>query len=147
MKKLTIKKSFFGSLLLVIVTSCSQSSIFKSPATKIQGKWKIEKVSFRPFNSLVNTDVSSQYSGQSVEFNSDNSLTKYTLSDTLRGTWNIQQNVYSESSYCENLITAVTNSDGTVTISTLTNLNIGTKKIKAYEYRGDGTYYYVFEKW
>ena len=58
-----------------------------------------------------------------------------------------EQNVNSESSYCENLITAVTNSDGTVTISTLTNLYIGTKKIKAYEYRGDGTYYYVFAKW
>ena len=69
------------------------------------------------------------------------------MSDTLRGTWNIQQNVTSESSYNENLITALTNSDGTVTISTLTNLYIGTKKIKAYEYRGDGTYYYVFEKW
>jgi len=146
MKKLTNKKKFFGILLLVIVTSCSQSSVFKSPALKIQGKWRYKSVQFRPFGSIVNKDITDQFSNETVEFNSDNSLSKVTLLDTLLGTWNIQQNVDNESNGCQNLVTAITNSNGTVSLSTLTNLYIGSRKIKGYEYRGDGMYTFVMEK-
>jgi hypothetical protein len=146
MKKLTIKKSVFGILLLVLISSCSQNSVFKSPALKVQGKWRYKSVQFRPFGSFVNKDITDQFSNQTVEFNSDNSLSKVTLSDTLLGTWNIQQNLDNESNGSQNLVTAITNSNGTVSLSTLTNLYIGSRKIKGYEYRGDGMYTYVMEK-
>ena len=146
MKKLTIKKSVFGILLLVLISSCSQNSVFKSPALKVQGKWRYKSVQFRPFGSFVNKDITDQFSNQTVEFNSDNSLSKVTLSDTLLGTWNIQQNLDNESNGSQNLVTAITNSNGTVSLSTLTNLYIGSRKIKGYEYRGDGMYAYVMEK-
>lgn len=146
MNKLVFKTSLIGFLILVLVAGCTQNSIFNTPAVKLQGKWRYETVKFRPYNSIVSQNISDQYSGEMIEFNSDNSLSKSTVSDTTLGTWSIQDNSNSESSAGQSLVLAISNPNGTVTISYLTNIYIGTKKITAYENRGDGTYYYVFKK-
>jgi len=146
MNKLAYKTGFIGFVILMIVSGCSQNSIFKAPAVKIQGKWRYETVKFRPYNSFVNQNITDQYFGDVVEFNSDNSLSKFTQNDTLPGTWSIQDNSTADTNQGQSLVMALSNSNGTVTISYLTNLYIGSKKITAYENRGDGTYYYVLKR-
>jgi hypothetical protein len=146
MNKLAFKTGFIAFIILMIVSGCSQNSIFKAPAVKIQGKWRYETVKFRPYNSFVNQNITDQYIGDVVDFNSDNSLSISSQNDTILGTWSIQDNSTAETNQGQSLVIALSNPNGTVTISYLTNLYIGSKKITAYENRGDGTYFYVLKR-
>ncbi len=150
MKTFTFKITVIGMMSVFALNSCSKNNVFQSPAIKILGTWKIDKVKFLKDYSLGRRDVTQDFNGTTYLFNEDESVVITTPNSTFQGTWNIEntydsnaQNSYG--THCD-LISAMNNLNGTVSIHNWNNLYISKSKLTGEERRDGGTYYYTLSK-
>ena len=150
MKTFTFKIAVLGLITIFSMNSCSKNSAFQSPAIKILGTWKIDKVKFLKDFSLGRRDVTQDFSGTTYLFNEDESVVMTAPTETLQGTWNIENtyNSNSQNSYGTScaLVSAMNNTNGTITIHNWNNLYVTKSKLTGEERRDGGTYYYTLSK-
>ncbi len=150
MKTFTFKIAAFGLMSIFTLISCSKKSVFQSPSIKILGTWKIDKVKFLKDFSLGRKDVTQDFSGTTYLFNEDESIVLTSPTSISQGTWNIE-NTYdtnTQNNYgtrCA-LVSALNNSNGTITIHNWNNLYVTKFNLTAEERRDGGTYYFTLTK-
>lgn len=150
MRNFTIKIAIIAMIAFFALNSCTKNNVFQSPSIKIIGTWKIDKVKFSKDFSIGRADLTQDFNGTTYLFNEDESIVITSPNSSLQGTWNIEntydpntQNTYG--TRCV-LVSAMSNSNGTITIHNWNNLYITKSKLTGEERRDGGTYYYTLLK-
>ena len=150
MKTIETKIALIGMIFFLTLSGCSKNGIFKSNSIKIIGTWKMDKVKFLKDFSFARTDETANFNQFTYVFNEDESMSINTPGINLLGTWRIQETYDSntQNSYGTNcaLVSAVSNSNGTISIYNWNNLYVNKTKITGEERRNGGTYYYTLIK-
>ena len=137
---------------LLLLGSCTKS-VFKTTSDKLMKSWVYEKVTFQKNNSFGKDDLTKDYAGIVLTFNADFTIDEVnnTTGVTRIGTWKVD---YGQDEYAAS--TGQTSNATEVLAGTLTDatsgavyllkwksLSVTNSKIRAYEYKDDGTYCYT----
>ncbi len=139
-------------LSVVLLGSCTKS-VFKTTSDKLMKSWVYEKVTFQKNSSFGKDDLTKDYAGVVLTFNADFTIDEVnnTTGATRIGTWKVdyEQDEYSASTGQTTIGTEVlagTLTDaasGAVYLLKWKSLSVTNSKIRAYEYKDDGTYCYT----
>lgn len=146
-------KAIAVSMTLMFTLGSCTKSVFKTTSDKLMKTWSYEKVTFKKNNSLSTKDVTSDFSTITLAFNSDFTLDEVnnTTGSTRVGTWkvDVEQDPYMTASGQSTTATEVLNgtltdaTNGAVYLLKWRSMSVSNSKIKAYEYKDDGTYCYT----
>jgi hypothetical protein len=137
---------------LLLLGSCTKS-VFKTTSDKLMKSWVYEKVTFQKNSSFGKEDHTKDYAGVVLTFNDDFTIDEVnnTTGATRIGTWKVdyEQDEYSVSTGqttngTEILAGTLTDAaSGAVNLLKWKSLSVTNSKIRAYEYKDDGTYCYT----
>ncbi len=139
-------------LSALLLGSCTKF-VFQTTSDKLMKSWVYEKVTFQKNNSFSKEDVTTDYTGLVLTFNADFTIDEVnnTTGATRIGTWKVdyEQDEYAASTGqttngTEILAGTLTDAtSGAVYLLKWKSLSVTKSKIRAYEYKDDGTYCYT----
>jgi hypothetical protein len=139
-------------LSVVLLGSCTKS-VFKTTSDKLMKSWVYEKVTFQKNGSFGKEVLTNDYAGVVLTFNADFTIDEVnnTTGATRIGTWKVDygQDEYAASTgqtpnATEVLAGTLTDAtSGAVYLLKWKSLSVTNSKIRAYEYKDDGTYCYT----
>lgn len=157
--RIQLRGALLSILFLALLVGCKKStSPFASSETKIPGTWSFKKVSFQKEWTISKEDRTADYQQNHIIFYDDGSaeLVDNTLSDTLRGTWRVDQTYvptytdednFQYGTQLEQLeVTFVQPSDNSLVEWQWDNFTICNQKVRGTERLSGGTYRYVLER-
>jgi hypothetical protein len=137
---------------LLLLGSCTKS-VFKTTSDKLMKSWVYEKVTFQKNSSFGKDDLTKDYAGVVLTFNADFTVDEVNNATgaTRMGTWKVDygQDEYGASTGqtpngTEELTGTLTDAtSGEVFLLKWKSLSVTNSKIRAYEYKDDGTYCYT----
>ena len=138
-------------LSVVLLGSCTKS-VFKTTSDKLMKSWVYEKVTFQKNNSFGKEDVTTDYAGVVLTFNTDFTIDEVNSNTGLTriGTWKVDYEQDATATATGQTPVASEKLEGTLTDGTnglvyllkWKSLSVTNSKIRAYEYKDDGTYCY-----
>lgn len=140
-------------ILSVVLLGACTKSVFKTTSDKLMKSWVYEKVTFQKNNSFSKEDVTTDYAAVVLTFNTDFTIGEVnnTTGTTRIGTWKVDYEQDDNATATGQTPVATEKLEGTLTDGTnglvyllkWKSLSVTSSKIRAYEYKDDGTYCYT----